>query len=103
MTVLGMTFSRFINAVALRHEQVSQAMFPQFDLASVTNGVHAGRGLAPASVGSSTPTSPAGGGDNAGLHYAIGIPLEEIAPAHADAKHVLVDEVRPRTGVDPRS
>ena len=62
MTELGMTFSHYINAVALRHQQVSQAMFPQFRVASVTNGVHAGRWAALSIVASSTPTSPAGGG-----------------------------------------
>jgi starch phosphorylase len=48
MTLLGMTFSRSINAVALRHELVSKRMFPQFDIQSVTNGVHAPTWTAPA-------------------------------------------------------
>jgi glycogen phosphorylase len=99
MTVLGMTFSGFINGVSLRHAAVSQAMFPQFKVTSITNGVHARTWVAP-SFGRLLDTHiPTWRVDNTSLRYCSGIPLAEIAAAHAEAKQDLVDEVAKRTGV----
>lgn len=39
-TKLAMSFSEYINAVSKRHEKVSQEMFPNFHIDSITNGVH---------------------------------------------------------------
>jgi len=41
MTGLALTFSRHVDGVALRHEQVSRSMFPGYPNNSVTNGAHA--------------------------------------------------------------
>ena len=41
MTLLALRFSRFANAVAMRHQEVSREMFPQYAIESITNGVHA--------------------------------------------------------------
>jgi hypothetical protein len=41
MTFLALRCSRFINGVALRHQEVSREMFPDFPIGAVTNGVHA--------------------------------------------------------------
>ncbi len=99
MTELGMTFSHYINAVSLRHHQVSQAMFPQFRIASVTNGVHAGRWAAPSFRRLFDRHIPGWRRDNGGLHYASAISLDEIRQAHAEAKAALVETVGQRTGV----
>jgi starch phosphorylase len=42
MTHLALRASRFTNAVALRHGEVSRAMFPHSRVHAITNGVHAG-------------------------------------------------------------
>jgi starch phosphorylase len=105
MTLLGMTFSRSINAVALRHEQVSKGMFPQFDIQSVTNGVHAPTWTAPAFQRLFDRHIPSWRRDNTGLHDASGIPLDEVARAHTESKQILLDEVTARTGrrIDPKA
>lgn len=41
MTYLGLFFSRYINGVSHRHEEISQSMFPNYPINSITNGVHA--------------------------------------------------------------
>ena len=41
MTLLALRFSRYANGVAMQHGKVSQAMFPEFKIDSITNGVHA--------------------------------------------------------------
>jgi starch phosphorylase len=41
MTLLALRFSRYANGVAMQHAKVSRAMFPEFAIDSITNGVHA--------------------------------------------------------------
>ena len=41
MTDLALNFSRYINGVSMRHEEVSRTMFSNYPIDSVTNGVHA--------------------------------------------------------------
>ncbi len=40
MTFLGMELSRYRNGVAKKHGQISQKMFPQYEVDSITNGIH---------------------------------------------------------------
>ena len=40
MTLLALRLTRFVNAVAMRHQEVSREMFPQYEIESITNGVH---------------------------------------------------------------
>ena len=40
MTYLGMALSRYINAVAKKHGEISKKMFPQYEIDYITNGVH---------------------------------------------------------------
>ncbi len=40
MTKLGMSLSRYIFGVSQKHGKVSQAMFPQYKINAITNGVH---------------------------------------------------------------
>ncbi|MBN1800570.1 MAG: alpha-glucan family phosphorylase [Candidatus Lokiarchaeota archaeon] len=42
MTVLALNGSRYVNAVSKKHSEVSQQMFPNFKIDSITNGVHVG-------------------------------------------------------------
>jgi starch phosphorylase len=99
MTELGMAFSHFINAVSLRHQQVSQSMFPHFRITSVTNGVHAGRWASLPFRRLFDRHIPGWRRDNASLRYASGIPLDEVRQAHAEAKAQLVETVLQRTAV----
>ncbi|HZM56484.1 MAG TPA: alpha-glucan family phosphorylase, partial [Acidimicrobiales bacterium] len=99
MTVLGMFFSGFVNGVAQRHGEVSRAMFPQYRIDAITNGVHVSTWVAPSTARLFDRHLPRWREHNTMLRYASGIPLEEIRTAHAEAKQVLLDEVARRRGV----
>ena len=100
MTVLGMYFSSFVNGVAQRHGEVSRAMFPQYRIDAITNGVHVPTWVAPSSARLFDRHLPRWRHDNTMLRYAGCIPLEEITAAHAEAKQILFDEVALRCGID---
>src|SRR5688572_13517527 len=104
MTRLALRCSRFINGVALRHQQVSQEMFPEFPIGAITNGVHAVTWTAEPFRQLFDRHFPEWRRDNNYLRYAITIPIEEIREAHRAAKQAMLDEVERRTGVhlDPR-
>jgi starch phosphorylase len=102
MTYIAMRLSRFVNGVAMQHGKVSRAMFPEYDIAAITNGVHAGTWASPAMQATFDKHLPRWREDNMHLRYAIDIPQEEIAAAHADGKHVLLAEVAKRTGIQLR-
>ena len=99
MTVLGMFFSGFINGVAKRHGEVSQAMFPQFRVEAITNGVHASTWVSPEIAALFDTHLPGWREDNVLLGDADAITLEELAAAHLAAKRTLFDDVLRRTGV----
>jgi len=100
MTVLGMHFSSFVNGVAQRHGEVSRAMFPQYRIDAITNGVHVPTWVAPSTARLFDRHLPRWRHDSTMLRYAGCIPLEEIAAAHAEAKQILFDEVARRGGID---
>ncbi|MGZ8375752.1 MAG: alpha-glucan family phosphorylase [Gemmatirosa sp.] len=104
MTRLALRCSRFINGVALRHQQVSQEMFPEFPIGAVTNGVHAVTWTAEPFRRLFDQHFPEWRRDNNYLRYAITIPIDEIREAHRAAKQAMLDEVERRTGVhlEPR-
>ena len=104
MTHLALRLSRFVNGVAMRHREVSQGMFPDYPIDSITNGVHARTWTAQPFQELFDRRIPEWRRDNLYLRYAVGIPLEEIRDAHTAAKAALFAEVRNRTGVklDPK-
>ena len=102
MTYIALRLSRFVNGVAMQHGKVSRAMFPEYDIAAITNGVHAGTWTAPAMQALFDKYMPRWREDNMHLRYAIDIPREEIANAHADGKRLLLAEVEKRTGMQLR-
>jgi glycogen phosphorylase len=105
MTHLALRLTRFTNAVALRHREVSREMFPGHRVEAVTNGVHAATWAAEPFRELFDRHLPGWREDNAYLRYACALPMEEMREAHAQAKRLLVDEVARRTGVmlDPNA
>lgn len=103
MTHLALRASRFTNAVALRHGEVSRAMFPHARVHAITNGVHAGSWTSEPFAELFDRHLPEWRRDNWQLRQAVGIPLAEIAAAHAEAKHALIERVAHATGklLDP--
>ncbi len=104
MTYLALRCSRFINAVAHRHKEVSQEMFPGFPIGVVTNGVHAVTWASDPMRELFDRHVPDWRRDNFYLRHACTIPLDDVREAHARAKASFIGEVVQRTGVqlDPR-
>jgi len=104
MTHVVLRLSRFVNGVAMKHREVSQGMFPAYPIDAITNGVHALTWTSPPFRALFDRRIPEWSSDNLYLRYAVGIPLQEIRAAHAEAKRTMIDAVAERTGVtlDPK-
>ena len=103
MTLLALRFSRFANGVAMQHAKVSREMFPQYQIDSITNGVHAPTWISEPVQQMLDVHIPAWRRDNLYLRNAIDLPARSILEAHARAKEDLLAEVASRTGkvLDP--
>jgi glycogen phosphorylase len=99
MTYLALCFSHYINGVSMRHEEVSQGMFPNYPIDSITNGIHAATWAAPAFQKLYDRKIPEWRRDNLYLRYVISISAEEIWQAHNEAKLSLLAEIQKRSGV----
>jgi starch phosphorylase len=99
MTLVALRFSRYANAVALKHGEVSRAMFPEFRIDSITNGVHAPTWLCEPMQRMLDTHIPSWRHDNLRLRNAIELPEGEVLAAHALAKEALLTEVATRTGL----
>jgi starch phosphorylase len=100
MTYLALRCSRYINGVAMRHGELSQSMFPNYPIHSITNGVHAATWTCKAFQDLFDRHIPEWRHDNLYLRYAIGIDLREIEEAHRKAKSELLREIQGATGVN---
>jgi starch phosphorylase len=98
MTHLALRASRFTNAVAMKHGEVSRTMFPGAQVHAITNGVHAGTWTSRPFAELFDRRLPGWRRDNWQLRQAVGIPLHEIGDAHAAAKHALFERIAHATG-----
>lgn len=99
MTLLALRFSRYANGVALQHGKVSREMFPQYQIDSITNGVHAPTWISEPVQQMLDAHIPSWRRDNLCLRNAIDLPEQEILNAHHRAKEMLLAEVASRTGL----
>ncbi|NIM50492.1 MAG: alpha-glucan family phosphorylase [Armatimonadetes bacterium] len=99
MTHTALRFSRYVNGVSMRHDEVSSGMFPGYPVNAITNGVHAVTWTSPAFQALYDKHVPEWRRDNYYLRYAVGIPLDEIQQAHTGAKKELLAVVKERAGV----
>lgn len=102
MTDLALSFSRYVNGVAMRHGEVARQLFPGYSIDSITNGVH---GL----TWTSAPIrqlfdmyTPGWRSDNFHLRYATCLPLHELREAHLQAKRDLLAVIQEKRGVEMR-
>ena len=100
MTYLALRFSRYVNGVAMQHGKVSQGMFPEYKISSITNGVHAGTWVSPAFQDLLDKEVPAWRHDNQYLRNVYGIAPEVIGKAHEEGQQRLFATVKERTGID---
>jgi starch phosphorylase len=99
MTLLALRFSRYANGVAMQHGKVSRAMFPQYQIDSITNGVHAPTWISEPVQQMLDVQIPSWRRDNLTLRNAIDLPEQELLNAHRRAKEALLTEVATRTGL----
>lgn len=98
MTLLALRFSHYANGVAMQHGKVSRAMFPEFQIDSITNGVHAPTWVSEPVQQMLDTHLGAWHRDNLYVRNAIDLPEKEMLEAHARAKDALLAEVSARTG-----
>jgi starch phosphorylase len=98
MTYLALRFSRYVNGVAMMHGKVSQEMFPDYHVHSITNGVHAATWISKPLQEVLDKELPEWRHDNQYLRSIYGISLTKIANCHVKNKQRLLDEVFRRTG-----
>jgi starch phosphorylase len=100
MTLLGLNLSHYINGVAKRHGEVSQGMFPGYEIHAITNGVHSYTWTCDSFKRLYDKYLP-GWANEPEIFVRIGrIPDDELWAAHMEAKKIMIDFVKKETGVD---
>lgn len=103
MTMLALHLSRYVNGVAKKHGEISQAMFPGFEIHAITNGVHPLTWASPYFVNLYNHYLPSWAKEPELLVRVDLIPDEEIWDAHCGAKAYLFQYIEETTGkrLDP--
>jgi starch phosphorylase len=99
LTYLALNFSHYVNGVAMKHGEVSRAMFGGYTIDAITNGVHAATWTADQVQALFDRHIPGWRRDNFSLRYALSIPREDIWNAHLGAKKCLIERVARDTGI----
>lgn len=100
MTLLALNLSKYVNGVAKKHGEVSQHMFPGYEIHAITNGVHSYTWTCESFKRLYDKYLP-GWANEPELFVRIGrIPDNEIWAAHMEAKKALMSFVKTATGID---
>ncbi len=100
MTLLGFNLSNFVNGVAKKHGEVSQSMFPGYQINAITNGVHSYTWTCESMKRLFDKYLP-GWANEPEIFVRVGaIPDNELWEAHMEAKKQLIDYVNTETGAD---
>jgi glycogen phosphorylase len=94
MAKLCLEFSKYANGVALKHQQVSQQMYPEYKIKAVTNGIHSSTWTSSHLVKIFNKQIPEWKTWAFSLREAIKINDEDIVNAHKLAKADLLEEVK---------
>src|ERR1035438_3908519 len=86
MTLLALKFSRYANGVAMQHAKVTRAMFPEFAIDSITNGVHAPTWICEPIQQILDANISSWRRDNLYLRNAIDLPEKEILSARSEER-----------------
>ena len=98
MTYIALRFSRWVNGVAMQHGKVSQQMFPDYHVESVTNGVHAATWVSEPLQKILDTEIPRWRHDNQYFRSVYGIKPAKLSNAHRLGKRKLIDLIQQRTG-----
>lgn len=100
MTTLALNLSEYVNGVAKKHKEVSQNMFPGYEINSITNGVHSYTWTCDSFRRLYDKYLP-GWANEPELFVRVGrIPDSELWDAHMEAKKSLLGLVKAETGVE---
>jgi glycogen phosphorylase len=103
MTKLALNLSRYSNAVAKKHRQVSKEMFPGYEFDSVTNGVHLPSWMHPGIQAILDDKMPSWREEPSILEHCYQVvEHDELWQAHMNAKRELLAFVKERTGRELR-
>jgi starch phosphorylase len=98
MTLLGLNLSQYVNGVAKKHGEVSQSMFPGYEIHAITNGVHSYTWTCECLRAIYDKYLP-GWAHEPSLFVRVGVvPDDELWTAHQTAKGKLLAIVKERTG-----
>lgn len=100
MTLLGFNLSEYINGVSKKHEEVSERMFPGYEIHAITNGVHPYTWVSEPFKNLYNKYIPGWANEPEIFVRAWRIPSEEIWEAHMQAKKSLIDYVNRLTGAN---
>ena len=98
-TKLALFFSSYVNGVSLKHREVSQKMFPEYKINSITNGVNSLLWTSDEFKSLFNKFVPGWQQDNSLLKKADKIPLTEIKEAHLNAKKKLITFIEEKKGI----
>lgn len=103
MTILALKLSHYINGVAKRHGEVSQNLFPGFEIHAITNGIHPFTWCSPFFVNLFDQHLPGWANEPELLVRVDNIPDEEIWENHCGAKAFFFQYIKEKTGktLDP--
>ena len=99
MTKTGLYFSGYVNGVALSHKKVSQAMFSDYQIQSITNGVHSKTWTSPEFQELYDEYLPNWRTSSTLLRQAVKIPLDKLWTTHQKAKKRLFDYIKKEQGI----
>jgi len=97
MTALGLEMSGYINGVARKRAQVSQSMFPNYPIHSITNGVHAVTWVSETFQKLYDEHLPSWRKNPSALRSASRINKNKIWEAHFNAKKEIIDQINDET------
>ncbi len=100
MTLLAMNLSNYINGVAKKHGEVSQSLFPGFQIHAITNGVHPFTWCSPFFVSLYDKYLPGWANEPEVLVRVDHISDDEIWDAHSGAKALFFLYIKEKTGID---
>jgi len=99
MTMLALNLSHFVNGVAKKHGEVSQNLFPGFEIHAITNGIHPFTWASPYMMSLFDQYLPGWAHEPELLVRVDNIPDTEVWDAHRGAKAYLFQYVDEVTGI----
>ena len=99
LTLLALNMSHYVNGVAKKHSEISRLMFAEYEINSITNGVHAATWTGTFFQELYDEFIPGWRNDNFNLRYALSIPKKRIWDAHIEQKKQLIEYVNHETNI----